>query len=79
MKTYKIELIKIGRNNHSESIEINFISFKIACQWAIDQAGKHLLSSDISMASTEEQPNDFTVFAGIRPVGNITVNEVMKK
>lgn len=75
MKTFKIELIKIGRDDYSEIITHNFINKKIACQWAINEAGKHLMSRGISMSDNDNDDTLFTVFAGFRNVGQIKITQ----
>ena len=73
MKTYKIELIKIGRDDYSETIVMNFLSMKQASQYAIDEVGKHLMSSGITMSCQDGKT--FTVFAGFRNVGTVKIIE----
>ena len=77
MKNYKINLIKIGRNDVSKEIVHNFMTLQLAREFALKESSKYLMSSGVSLGECDEE-NHYIVFAGFRNVGKVIIKESLE-
>ena len=75
MKTFKINLIEIGRNKTCREFACNFKEEQTAIAFGVDEASKHLMSSEVS-AVYDEKTKLWDVYAGFRCVGKIKIEEI---
>ncbi len=74
---FKIELIEIGRSNHSEVFEKEFLNIDKAEEFALRQSSKYLLSKEIELV--HEQGIIYSIIVGgFRVVGKIKIEEIKK-
>ena len=78
MAHYRIKLIEVGRNKHSSIHILKLGKEENAKRWAENEIANHLYSRDIGLTQTSEQ-GVFSVYAGMRTVGKVTIEEVEKK
>ena len=64
----KIKLINIGRSHFNGKAEVNNL------EGALNEASKHLVSSDVAIAGTDTK-NLFNVYAGAHKVGQVQIIE----
>lgn len=71
----QITLKDIGRDNFNRSFVVDNITIEQAGQLAVDECGKHLLSSDIYMEFLRSKSSKslfhYNVCAGFRNVGDV--------
>lgn len=82
MKKFKIKLMEIGRNKHSEEIVSPFPRQETALHFALEESKKHLASDDVFLEIIDEDLSKPTVkeiwgvYAGFRLVGKVEMREL---
>ncbi len=73
---FKINLIKIGRNDKSKQFTEEFSHLEDAEIFAFHQVKKYLISNDVSMYNANDDDGFYNVYSGTMKVGKVRIQEI---
>lgn len=74
---FKIELLSVGRNKVCKDFVQSFKTLTDACEFALRECEKNLMSRDVSLIPDTDDEALWSVYAGFHSVGKVRITRMM--